>query len=1056
MNGSVRDNGIVRTALTRPITMLMIFASVLVLGTVALVNIRLEMIPSGATMPFMSVNVPYANSTAQDVEERITIPLEQALAGTPLLEELVGTSSAGASSMSLVFAADTDMDLAYREVRDRVERARAGLPDDVEQIFLRKMSTNNFAVAFYGVRWPDGYDDPESIIELALVRKLERIPGVGRVQVRGKDEREIRIEVNRALTEAASLNIFDLANRLGTSNFNLASGTITEGADKYLLRSVASYGDIRELENVVVGANDLRLRDVAEVVLDYPEVERRDRYNGQPVWALSIHKESQANTVEVCERIKAVFAEAREDPRLQAFSFEAFFVQGDTILSSLRQVTDAGMQGGGLAFIVLLLFLRRMRLTLVIAASIPLSMFFALPVMYFSGQTINLVSLIGLMICIGLVVDNSVVVAENIARYRSRGIGRFAAALHGTSEVALPIALATMTTLVVFLPASLLSSGPTQFYLIRMVTPVCVSLLASLFVAIVLIPLAAAFLFDSNARRRPGADPGQRQGLIALLLRADAAWKSVLGWVYETTVGRLNRAYGRLLRVSLRRRADVMMVALLAMMSIAIPADPETGVKMAVEGNLGSRQIRINYEIPAYISMHESDLFVARLETWFGEHRSGYGGSGEYINLVAGFATVIIFFDDPEPGDPPYREVGKKVFEQLPAPPGWTKRSDFGESDGGGSSSFPVAIYGDDHDTVQATAERLERALVQIEGVTSVVGAAQDTSRRDELELSVDRVLAERFGISAGMVANTVGSALRGQMLPRYHAPDREVDVRIAYREADREQLRDLMQFKVATAAGTMVPLQTLTRATVDRGQASLVRNNKRVAARVNLELDQDDRQATVARVQALLDTFAVPKGVSFDDEAESREVGKQLEDMLFALALGFVFIFLLMGFLFESFVLPLSVVPSIPLSAVGVWWFLYLTGSDVDPLASIGILLLLGVVVNNGIVLVDFINNARKQGLPRVEAIVQAGSQRFRPILMTALTTVGGMFPLAFSDGPTEGLPYGAFGKTLVGGMTTATILTLVVVPVCYTFFDDLGEAVRVWTQRILRRGRG
>ncbi|TPV95960.1 MAG: efflux RND transporter permease subunit [Myxococcales bacterium FL481] len=1044
MNRYLRDNGVVHTALSRPITMLMVFASVLVLGAVALLNIRLELIPSGASSPFMWVMVPYNNSTARDVEERITIPLEQELAGISQLKELIGTSSSSDGRINLVFEPDADMDRAYREVRDRVERARAELPDDVDKIFIRKMSSDDFAIGFYGVGWPDGFQDPEVLIERAVVRRLERVPGVAQVEVWGNDQREIRIEVNRSLAEAANLNIFEIAQRLGQSNFNLASGTIVDGDDRFLLRSLASYQDIDELRRVVVGDNDLRLSDVAEVVYDYPEIERRDRYNGRPMWALAIRKESQANTVEVCEAIKAVIEEARADPRMAEFSIDEFFVQGDTILSSLRQVTDAGMQGGVLAFIVLLFFLRRLRLTLVIAGSIPLSIFLALPVMYFSGQSINLVSLIGLMICIGLVVDNSVVVAENIVRYRSRGVSRMAAALHGASEVALPITLATMTTLIVFLPASLMSSGPTQFYLVRMVTPVCVSLVASLFVAIVLIPLAATILFDSNVAENGQTGP---------LARLDRWWKAKLGNAYEASVGRLNRVYTRVLRASLRRRADVMMVVLLAMGSIAVPANPETGVKMAREQNLGGRQIRINYTVPSHVPLEEADVFVRKVEGWFAEHRKGYGGSGEYINVVEGMVRISVFFDDPEPGAPPLRELGKEIFDELPTPPGWEKRSNFGESDGGSSSTFPVFIYGDDHDTVQTVAEALERRLVDVKGVTTVAAAASDTSRRDELELSLDRTLAERFGVSAGMIANTVSSALRGSMLPRYHAEEREVDVRISYRKPDREQLRDLMQFKVATNAGTMVPLRTLAGAEVERGQSELVRNNKRVAARVNLELDPKDRFATIGRIQKFLDAYETPRGVSFDDQAESREVDEQLQDMVFAMLLGFVFIFLLMGFLFESFVLPLSVVPSIPLSAVGVWWFLFLTGSDIDPLATIGVLLLLGVVVNNGIVLVDFINNARKDGLDRVEAIVQAGTHRFRPILMTALTTVGGMLPLAFSNAPSEGLPYGAFGRTLVGGMTTATVLTLIVVPVCYTFFDDFGHALRRWAERVVKR---
>lgn len=1046
----LRDNAVVRTALSRPITMLMIFLSVMVLGLIAVLNIPLELIPGGAAAPFLSVDVPYSNATAQDVEDKITRPLESELATTPMLDQMSATSSSNRARVNMVFDQDADMDVAYREVRDRIARVRGDLPEDVKQINIQKHSADNIALAFYGVSWAEGLDNPRDIIDRHLMRRLERIEGVGMVNAWGQADREIRIEVDRELAEAANLNIFEIAQQLGTSHFNLASGSLEEREGTYLLRSMAEYRSTAELENVVVGPNDLRLDDVADVVYEFPKQERFDRYNGRESMAIFVIKESQANTVEVSERVKAEIAEAIKDPALAPFEIMPIFIQGNTIVTGLEQVVDSGLQGGILAVFVLLFFLRRLRLTVVIALAIPLSMFMSLPFMYFSGQTINLVSLIGLMICIGLVVDNSVVVAENIARYRGRGVSRFAAALHGTSEVALPITLATATTMVVFLPAALMSSGTTQFFMIRMVTPVCVSLLASLFVALVLIPLAAAFLLDRDVFE--DAPPNSWR---ARLLAADRWWKRKLSWLYEQTFGRLGVLYGKLLRASLRRRMDVAMVGVLAMASLAIPANPETGVRQAGDQNMGGRQINISYTMPQDVTLEEADAFFRELEAYLAQHRAEWNVEGEFVQIEPGFASVQLFFAPPRDGDPPYMETGKQIFEELPEPPGWTKRSRFAEADGGGKNSFPVFIYGNDHESVQDTKTALVEELEQIEGVISVLNSGRDESQRDELALSLDPVMSERLGVSAGMVGNTVGYALRGSPLPRFHGEDREIDVWIRYQEADREELDDLLEFKVPTVAGTAVPIRTVVNKGVRKGETVLVRNNKRVAALVELEIDPDDRQATVGRIQAFLAGYELPPGVSFDSDEEARALDDAATDLLLAMALASVFIFLIMGFLFESVVLPLSVLPAIPLSFVGVWWFLYLTDSSLDPLAGIGLLLLLGVVVNNAIVLVDFINNARAQGLDRTEAIVEAGVQRFRPIFMTALTTVGGMLPLAFADAPAEGIPYGPFGKTLVGGMTTSTILTLVIVPVSYTAFDDLREAVQRWFSRVFRRGR-
>ncbi|MFO7563028.1 MAG: efflux RND transporter permease subunit [Enhygromyxa sp.] len=1047
----LRENLVVRTALSRPITMLMVFASVLVLGVIAVLNIPLELIPSGASMPFMSVEVPYSNATAQDVEDKITRPLEDELATTPRLDQISATSSSNHGRVNLVFEQDADMNVAYREIRDRIARVRPDLPDDVKQIQIQKHSADNMPVAFYGVTWPEGLDNPRDIIDRRLMRRLERLEGVGMVSAWGQDDREIRIEVDRELAEAANLNIFEIAQRLGTSHFNLASGTLVEREGKYLLRSLAEYRSTDELADVVVGPNDLRLDDVADIVYDYPKQERFDRYNGRESMAIFVIKESQANTVEVCERVEAEVAAALSDPALAPFDIKPMFVQGNTIVSSLEQVVDSGVSGGVLALFVLLFFLRRLRLTVVIALAIPLSMFMSLPFMYFSGQSINMVSLIGLMICIGLVVDNSVVVAENVARYRGRGVSCFAAALHGASEVALPITLATATTMVVFLPAALMSSGTTQFFMVRMVTPVSVSLLASLFVALVLIPMAAAFLLDRDLL--VDAEPGSVRGL---LLRADRWWKAKLGWLYDQSFGRLSVLYGKLLRLSLRRRMDVVLISLLAMASLVVPMNPQTGVRRALEQNMGGRQVRISYTMPQDVTLEEADGFFRELEGWFAEHRDEWNLSGEFIQVEHGFASVQLFFQPPRDGDPPYRETGKLIFEELPEPPGWSKRSNFAESDGGRESNFPVFIYGDDHRSVQEVKDAVVVELEKLDGVISVLGSQRDDRQRDELALSLDPVMSERLGISAQMVANTVAYALRGSPLPRFHGEDREIDVWIRYQEQDREELDDLLEFKVPTRTGTTVPIRTVTNKHVQKGETVLVRNNKRVAALIELELDPERRPQAIQAIQAFLAGYELPPGISFDSDQEARDLGQSNRDLMLAMLLAVVFIFLIMGFLFESFVLPLSVLPSIPLSFVGVWWFLYLTDSQLDVLSGIGLLLLLGVVVNNAIVLVDFINGARAQGLERTEAIVQAGIQRFRPILMTALTTVGGMLPLAFADAPAEGIAYGAFGKTLVGGMTTSTILTLVVVPVSYTAFDDLRVRIMAWFAGVLpRRGR-
>lgn len=1036
------DNPIVRASLRRPVAMFVALLSALVLGVIALQRMPLELIPSGFSAPFMSVTVSYPDATARDVEEKITRPLEASISTTPGIDQIISNSSAGQSQITMIFEGEVDMDVAYRQVRDRINRVRGELPTEVKEIRIRKESGESIPVAFYGIIWDPELSDPMTVIDEHLLRPIERIDGVGLVNLWGRQDPQVRIDVDRALAEAAGINMVQLVGALARANFTLASGQVQDSEKTLLLRSVATLRTPAEIGEIMVRADGLRLRDVATVTLGPPERTRYDRYNGKPSMVMFVVKESQANTVEICDRIKAAVAEAAEHPDLAGVQIEPVFIQGDLIRYSLEQVVGSGFQGGWLALAVLLFFLQRLRITIVIALSIPLSLFLALPVMYFTGQSINLVSLIGLMICVGMVVDNSVVVAENIARFRRRGLGPYAAALQGASEVALAITLATATTVIVFLPAALLSEGPTQFFMVRMVTPVGVSLIASLFVSLVLVPLASATLLDDEPHEVP------RHGWRAALAAVDQAWKRVVGRAYDATMGWANEAYGRLLRRIMARRMDVVLGALVALASTVIPF---MNVRCISGQQFGSRRVTVTYSMPSDTKLEDANAFFLEIENVLDRIGPEYHVNGEYIGFDENTGQVQVFFDPPAPDDPPFEEFAKELAQKLPTKPGWRKSSQFGESDGGRDDSFRVTIYGDDHDLVAATREDLEQALLEIEGVVGKKGGGEDTRRRDELSLSVDRAMSERYGVPADALANTVAYAIRGAPLPRFHTPEKEIDVRIRYREEDREDVDQLLGWTVPGRDGGTVPLQVLADKEVTRGESALQRVNKRVGAAIRLELDDEQRLATVERIQAFMKTYRLPEGLSFDADAERKKIDDMAKDLIGAMALGTIFILLVMGFLFESFVLPMAVLPSIPLSFVGVWWSLFLAGENIDALAGIGIVLLLGVVVNNAIVLIDFVNVARSQGLSREDAIAQAGRLRFRPIMMTSLTTIGGLLPLALTEPTGEGIAYQAFGQALLGGMSTATVLTLVVVPVTYLYLDDLRESMAAWWGRLV-----
>jgi HAE1 family hydrophobic/amphiphilic exporter-1 len=594
----------------------------------------------------------------------------------------------------------------------------------------------------------------------------------------------------------------------------------------------------------------------------------------------------------------------------------------------------------------------------------------------------------------------------------------------------------------VFVPVALIAEGASRFFMIRLVTPVCVSLLASLFVALVLVPLASVAVLEPRRA-------AEKRGVWGWINRIEAAAKRAGDVAYRWTFDALKRAYVALLRRSLQRRFDVFVVALAALGSLAIPWEH---VENRHVQTLMTRNLRVQYSMPSETTLAEADAFFRDLEHRLAAIEVDYHATGHYVGFDANSAQVQVFFAAPEPGEPPFETLASQLLTEFPVPPGWEMRSRFAQSDGGRERTFNITLHGEDYQELHRVRSELERQVASIEGVVAVQGSGEDTRQRNELGLAVERGIVERLDIGSDAVARTVAAQLRGATVGRFRTTSGEVDIEVRMREEDRDQFDELLEAPVRSRSAADVPLGSVVRRELVPGEVAIERVNKRVGTVIRLELDDQQREATIARLGAFIAGYRLPEGMSFTADERDAEIRDAQRDLVYAMVLGTIFIFLLMGFLFESFVLPLSVVPSIPLSFVGVWWCLYWTGEHIDELAGIGIVLLLGVVVNNAIVLIDFVNRARGDGLERDAAIVAAGRARFRPILMTALTTIGGLIPLAFSDYVGEGISYGPFGKALVGGMVSATILTLVVVPVTYAWLDDLREGARRWWYKLSR----
>ncbi|MCC6233103.1 MAG: efflux RND transporter permease subunit, partial [Verrucomicrobiales bacterium] len=845
----------------------------------------------------------------------------------------------------------------------------------------------------------------------------------------------ILIEVDRQLAEATGLNLYQLTQELGADNFTMASGHVLDSGRKLLLRSVAQYHTVDELENRPLSPT-VRLRDIARIRFEEPEKRYSVRVNSRPAVALVVFKEGEANTVDVSHRVQAEFERLQKDPRLATMYSEMLFNQGKVVEESLDNLVSGGIQGSLLAALILFFFLGRIRLTIIITLSIPISLLIALVAMFFTGESLNILTILALVIAVGMLVDNSIVVAENIHRLHLAGHDRAEACILGAAEIALAITMATLTTVIVFVPAALVE-GEGQFFLIRLALPVSVSLLASLLVALVFVPLSVYLTLPRH----------QIQHDSSWWRRFHDRMNGVLERLYDLSHGALNRAYVTSLAFFLRHRLDLaLLLGLVFALTFGWAARK---IEFVQQQDEDQTQFQFSVEASNEYGFEDLGDYFRDVEKVLEKRKEEFGLKGYFVFFRQRFGSVEGWFDDQRTSTKSVKQVAADLLKEFPKKPGIRifQGEENRAEESKGRTVFVVHLEGDDSTELEDVAGRIEPLFLSMPGVLGV--RKGEETAPSEMALRIDRDRAAAAGVNPEMIAGLVGYALRGSQLPKFNDAGREIPVRIRFEEADRETMSELGGFQVPTPDGGRLTLSALTESRVQNAPRSIFRRDKKTTRTMTFELVEQDSSLTRDRLNALQRSLALPEGVTFGTSFY-QDAREEMMTMVFAAGLSIIFIYLLMGFLFESLILPLSVILTIPLAGIGVVWMHVLTGKDIDFLGAVGVILLIGVVVNNGIVLVDYVNRLREEGHTRNEALLLAADRRFRPILMTALTTIIGMVPLTVSA-PTEiGLSYKSFGLTLIGGMTTATFLTLLVVPLFYSFFDDLREFTAAMVARL------
>ncbi|WP_273025142.1 efflux RND transporter permease subunit [Rheinheimera sp.] len=1001
-----------RFALTRPVTICMMFLSMLVFGIIASRMLPLEKFP-GIDIPQIFINVPYNNATPTEIERLITRPVEEALATVTGVKEMRSWSNENSAEISLEFNWEENINSKSIEVRERLDSIRHLLPKDVERVLVFQFNTNDMPIFQLRISSERDLAMAYDLLERQIKRPLERVAGVSKVELYGVEKRQVVIRLDPDKMRALNIDATTIVSMLQSNNFAMTAGELRNSQNSILVKPVGEYRELEEIASLPIRPG-LSLREVATVQLELPKREDGRHLDQSYAVGMNVFKESGANLVEVARAALAVVEAADNDP---AFNGISLYIMDDTakgVTTSLADLLSAGGIGALLSFAVLYLFLRHFGTTMVVVLAVPVSICIALGLMYFMNYSLNILSMMGLMLAIGMLVDNAVVVTESIFRERALGGDVKAATARGVRRVSLAVVAGTATTAIVFLPNIVGQKMELTIFLEHVAIAICLCLAVSLLMALTLIPLLTTGLKVQPVKE-------QKSGVF------EANYRRVLGWVmYHPRWSAF--------------------VAVLLLGSIVIPMGAVSG---GDEDNEDRDRIFLNYNVQGNYAIAEVEEEVGAMEHYLYANKDKFDIESVYSYYRSGHAISIIILK--EQLSQPMLQLKEAIRKDWPALV--RSKPSFGWGNNGG---LQVHLLGSSTEVLLDLATEIEPMLSAIKGLEDVSSEIAHGQQEIQITLKLDQL--QRQGLSAQQVAGAVSLALRGTNLRTFRTLEQgELLMRVLYDEKVSHSLAELSALPILNKDGVVISLQQLADIKTAPRLDQIRRFDRQTGIAIRMNLAKDYTMDSAREdIKKVMDQLALPSGYrwsfqgSFQRQDESQQV--MMVNMLLAVAM----IYIVMAALFESLLLPTAVIGSLLFSLVGVFWTFMFTGTSMGIMGMIGMLVLMGIVVNNGIVLVDRINQDRQEQ-PEAslrELIIQASESRLRPILMTVATTVLGLLPLALGgtqiggDGPS----YAPMAIAIIGGLLFSTLTSLVLVPLTYWGLVNLISGWTNWRQQSVR----
>lgn len=1075
-------------SIRRRVTIAMFTLGILLFGFVSLSRLKINLLPE-LSYPTLTVRTEYEGAAPAEIENLVTKPIEEALGVVKNVEQVRSISRTGQSDVTLEFTWGTEMDFASIDVREKLDALQ--LPLEVERpVILRFDPTLDpiMRYAFFvdqekGTETKKNVDfasleETEAVSDISNLKKLRRFAdeqikkelessaGVASVKISGGLEEEIQVAIDQDRLSHLGVSLEQITQILGAENINLSGGKLEEGTQQYLVRTLNQFQNVGQIQNVVVtiqNGTPVYLKDIADVSQGYKEREAITRLNGQEAVEIAIYKEGDANTVNVAEGVASKINGFKKNLP-EGTSVTKVYDQSTFISSAVDEVVDAGIIGGILAVIILYLFLRNFWATVIISLSIPVSVIATFNLMYGYDITLNIMSLGGIALGIGLLVDNSIVVLENISRHKAMGKSVLKAAQDGAGEVGTAVIASTLTTIAVFFPLVFVQGIAGQLFRDQALT-VTFSLLASLLVAVTLIPMLSSLASRKKTEveepelREPRTKTGRRlrAARIFLFTRIPTfilgvfkkafrgLGKGILFVLnpflnaFEKVYGAIENRYPALLKWAVERRFIVVSMAFMIFVA-SLTLVPRLGMELIP--SLSQGEFKVEFQLPPGTPIEKTDKALRNVQQATGKLDNvsssfAVAGSGNKMDANPnqggenwGELDVVLAAGS---GRDQEEQAMQQLRDDLHLIPGlqykFSRPALFTFK-----TPIEIEVSGYDLDRLKKVSDVLARKMSANDRFADVKSTMEQGS--PEIQIQFDRAKAAALGLQVYEVADLVVSKVRGDVATRYSWRDRKIDVLVRAREEDRSSVDKIRNLIINPNSTQPVTLASIAEINVATGPSEIRRISQQRVALVSANLSYGDLATAAQEIQQIISETAIPPGLTARVAGQNEEMADSFQSLLFALSLAVFLVYLVMASQFESLLHPFIILFTIPLALVGVILGLWLTGSTISVVVFIGLILLAGIVVNNAIVLIDLINQLRAKGMKKVQAIIEGGKSRLRPILMTTLTTTLGLLPLAigFGDGAELRAP---MAITVIFGLVVSTLLTLVVIPAMYAIMD-------------------